>query len=62
MIPVENNELRTMREASRDLGKMMKMLEQGTEKFVLTKHGKMVGVVITVEHYEELVGSKGLCE
>lgn len=54
-VEVSNDELRTVRDAMRELNRMVDLLEQGdSEKFVLTKHGQMRAVVISVETFAEL--------
>lgn len=51
-IPVSNEELATVREAMRGLNRMVAALERGEqEKFVLTKQGRMVAVVIPIDAY-----------
>jgi PHD/YefM family antitoxin component YafN of YafNO toxin-antitoxin module len=54
-VEVSNDELRTVRDAMRELNRMVDLLERGdSEKFVLTKHGQMRAVVISVETFAEL--------
>jgi PHD/YefM family antitoxin component YafN of YafNO toxin-antitoxin module len=54
-VEVSNDELRTVRDAMRELNRMVDQLEDGgSEKFVLTKHGQMRAVVISVETFAEL--------
>ncbi len=54
-VEVSNDELRTVRDAMRELNRMVDLLEHGdSEKFVLTKHGQMRAVVISVETFAEL--------
>jgi PHD/YefM family antitoxin component YafN of YafNO toxin-antitoxin module len=54
-VEVSNDELRTVRDAMRELNRMVDQLDQGSsEKFVLTKHGQMRAVVISVETFAEL--------
>jgi PHD/YefM family antitoxin component YafN of YafNO toxin-antitoxin module len=54
-VEVSNDELRTVRDAMRELNRMVDQLELGdSEKFVLTKHGQMRAVVISVETFAEL--------
>jgi hypothetical protein len=58
-VQVSNDELRTIRSAMRDLNRLVEELEQGSsEKFVLTKHGQMRAVVISVEHFATLQPSR----
>jgi hypothetical protein len=40
-------------------GRMDQLAEGQVEKLVLMKHGKMVGVVMTVERYAQLAQGKG---
>jgi hypothetical protein len=59
-VEVSNDELRTVRDAMRELNRMVDRLEDGdSEKFVLTKHGQMRAVVISVETFAELRQSAG---
>jgi antitoxin (DNA-binding transcriptional repressor) of toxin-antitoxin stability system len=54
-VEVSNNELRTIRDATRELGKLVESLESGdAEKFVLTKHGQMRAVVVSLDSYTEM--------
>lgn len=54
-VEVSNEELRTVRDAMRELNRMVDLLERGdSEKFVLTKHGQMRAVVLSVEAFAEL--------
>jgi hypothetical protein len=54
-VEVSNDELRTVRDAMRELNRMVDLLECGdSEKFVLTKHGQMRAVVLSVETFAEL--------
>lgn len=54
-VEVSNDELRTVRDAMRELNRMVDLLEGGnSEKFVLTKHGQMRAVVISVDTFAEL--------
>jgi antitoxin (DNA-binding transcriptional repressor) of toxin-antitoxin stability system len=51
-VEVSNDELRTVRDATRELGRLVDSLESGAaEKFVLTKHGQMRAVVVSVEEF-----------
>lgn len=55
-IRVQNEELVGMRDAMRTLPALIRRLETGEhDKFVLMKHGKMVGVLVTLDAYEKLV-------
>jgi PHD/YefM family antitoxin component YafN of YafNO toxin-antitoxin module len=52
---VSNEELATVREAMRELGRLLEQLEEGQlEKVVLTQRNQMRAVLITVERYSEL--------
>jgi PHD/YefM family antitoxin component YafN of YafNO toxin-antitoxin module len=52
---VSNEELATVREAMRELGRLLEQLEEGQlEKVVLTQRNQMRAVLITVERYNEL--------
>lgn len=54
-VEVSNEELRTVRDAMRELNRMVDLLERGdSEKFVLTKHGQMRAVVLSVESFAQL--------
>lgn len=54
-VEVSNDELRTVRDAMRELNRMVDLLESGdSEKFVLTKHGQMRAVVLSVEGFARL--------
>lgn len=54
-VEVSNDELRTVRDAMRELNRMVDLLERGdSEKFVLTKHGQMRAVVVSVECFARL--------
>lgn len=53
-IKVSNDELATVREAMRTLNRMVDDLETGTrEKVVLTRHGRMVAVLTSIEAHEQ---------
>jgi hypothetical protein len=60
-VEVSNDELRTIRDATRELGKLVESLENGVaEKFVLTKHGQMRAVVVSLDSYTEMRPGSGL--
>jgi hypothetical protein len=64
-VEVSNAELRTVRDAMRELNQMVDRLERGeSEKYVLTKSGQMRAVVLSVEQFarlsSEVVGTRGL--
>lgn len=55
-IPVENTELLTLRDLRRELNTRMADLERGmVDKLVLTRHGEMIGVVLTIDDYAKLL-------
>jgi PHD/YefM family antitoxin component YafN of YafNO toxin-antitoxin module len=52
---VSNRELATVREAMRELGRLLDQLDAGQlEKVVLTQRNQMRAVLISVERYSEL--------
>lgn len=54
-VEVSNDELRTVREAMRELNRMVDDLENGgSEKYVLTKNGQMRAVVVSVDYFANL--------
>jgi prevent-host-death family protein len=54
-VEVSNDELRTIRDAMRELNRLVEHLESGeAEKYVLTKHGQLRAVVLSVEDYARL--------
>lgn len=54
-VEVSNEELCTVRDAMRELNRMVDLLDSGdSEKFVLTKHGQMRAVVVSVECFARL--------
>ena len=54
-VRVSNAELATVREAMRELNRLLDSLEQGElEKIVLTQRNQMRAVLITVERYTQL--------
>jgi hypothetical protein len=59
-VEVSNEELRTVRDAMRELNRMVDLLDSGdSEKFVLTKHGQMRAVVVSVERFARLREATG---
>lgn len=57
-IRVQNEELVSVRDTMRTLPALIRRLEIGDlEKVVLMKHGKMVGVLVTLDTYESLLPS-----
>jgi PHD/YefM family antitoxin component YafN of YafNO toxin-antitoxin module len=55
-LSVTNEELRTVREAMREMTAILRQLEQGdVEKIVLTRGGRMVGVLLSPERYSSLL-------
>jgi PHD/YefM family antitoxin component YafN of YafNO toxin-antitoxin module len=54
-VRVSNQELATVREAMRELHRLLDSLERGElEKVVLTQRNQMRAVLITLERYSEL--------
>lgn len=54
-VEVSNEELRTVRDAMRELNRMVDALESGdTEKFVLCQNNRMRAVVISLEAFAKL--------
>jgi hypothetical protein len=54
-VEVSNDELRTVRDAMRELNRLVDQLDRGeSEKFVLTKNGQMRAVVMSVEQFAAL--------
>lgn len=53
-VEVSNEELRTIRDAMRELNRLVDALEQGKEKYVLTKNGQMRAVVVSVETFSRM--------
>jgi antitoxin (DNA-binding transcriptional repressor) of toxin-antitoxin stability system len=54
-VTVTNAELATVREAMRELGRLLDQLEEGTlEKVVLTQRNQMRAVLVTLDRYAEL--------
>jgi hypothetical protein len=54
-VRVSNAELATVREAMRELNRLLAQLEHGElEKIVLTQRNQMRAVLITIERYTEL--------
>ena len=54
-VRVSNAELATVREAMRELHRLLAQLDRGElEKVVLTQRNQMRGVLITPERYSEL--------
>jgi len=59
-VTVANSELRTIRDAMRELNRMIESLDQGdTQKFVLTQRNQMRAVLIPLERYGELEALEG---
>ncbi|MFL5864367.1 MAG: hypothetical protein ACJ780_26950, partial [Solirubrobacteraceae bacterium] len=57
---VSNQELATVREAMRELGRLLDQLDEGElEKIVLTQRNQMRAVLITVERYSALERDAG---
>jgi hypothetical protein len=54
-VEVSNAELRTVRDAMRELNRLVDQLDRGEcEKYVLTKHGQMRAVVVSVDYFANL--------
>jgi PHD/YefM family antitoxin component YafN of YafNO toxin-antitoxin module len=54
-VEVSNEELRTVRDAMRELNRMVDALENGeAEKFVLCQNNRMRAVVISLETFAKL--------
>jgi hypothetical protein len=54
-ISVSNEELRTVRDAMRELNRMVDSLDSGeSEKFVLVQRNKMRAVVLSLDHFAAL--------
>lgn len=52
---VRNDELCTVREAMRELNRLLPQLEKGVlEKLVLTQRNQMRAVIVSAERYSEL--------
>jgi prevent-host-death family protein len=59
-VEVSNEELCSVRDAMRELGRLVERLERGeSEKFVITKHGQMRAVVLSVEHFAAMRAQLG---
>lgn len=57
---VRNDELRTVRQATREFGAMLAELDAGAvEKLVLTQGNRMRAVVVSVERWSELERALG---
>ena len=60
-INVSNDELRTVRDAMRELNQMIARLEAGEiEKFVLAKQHQMRAVVVSLDRFTALERAAGL--
>ena len=54
-IPVSNGELRTIREAMREMSSLLDLLDEGVlAKVVLTSKGQLRGVLLSVDEYAKL--------
>jgi hypothetical protein len=54
-VRVSNTELRTVRDAMRELNQLVAKLEQGqAQKFVLTHRNQMRAVVVSLDRFSEL--------
>ena len=62
-VEVSNDELRTVRDAMRELNRMVDALEHGdAEKFVLCQNHRMRAVVISVETFAKLWQALAIAE
>jgi hypothetical protein len=66
-IRIRTDELRTVREAMRDLGSLLAELDDGeVEKVVLTQRNRLRAVVVSVERWSEveqaLAGTPGVVD
>jgi hypothetical protein len=62
-VEVSNDELRTVRDAMRELNRMVDALESGdSEKFVLCQNNRMRAVVISVDTFSKLRALTGLTD
>jgi hypothetical protein len=60
-VRVSNTELRTVRDAMRELNQLVAKLEQGqAQKFVLTHRNQMRAVVVSLDRFSELERLAGL--
>lgn len=59
-IPVDNDELFTVRDAMRELNRIVDGLRGGVDprKAVLMKHNQMVAVVLSVDEYRNLLAGQ----
>ncbi len=54
-VRVRNDELRTVRQAMRDLNQLLRELDQGqVEKLVLTQRNQMRAVIVSHERYSQM--------
>jgi hypothetical protein len=54
-VTVSNDELRTIRDAMRELNRMVEMLEAGKlEKFVLTQRNQMKAVLVPLDRFSDM--------
>jgi hypothetical protein len=61
-VTVSNEELRTVRDAMRELNRMVESLSRGDlEKFVLTQRNKMKVVVLPLDRFAEMERCFSLC-
>jgi hypothetical protein len=59
-VEVSNDELRTVRDAMRELNRLVDALEHGdAEKFVLCQNNRMRAVVISLETFTKLSSASG---
>lgn len=56
-VTVSNDELRTVRDAMRELNRMVDLLSRGDlSKFVLTHRNKMKAVLLPLDRFSEMEG------
>ncbi len=57
-VEVSNEELLTVRDAMRELNRLVERLDCGeAEKFVLTQRNQMRAVVVSLDHFAQLTSS-----
>lgn len=61
-VRVANEELRTVRDAMRELSQMLDCLErQESEKFVLTRRNQMRAVLVSVDYFAAIQDELAAC-
>jgi len=62
-VEIENAELRTVRDAMRELNRMVEQLERReVEKFVLTQRNQLRAVVLSVESFAALRSGRAVLD